>query len=278
MLTPLIDRTRQPLDKGPPLTTRKLADIAGVPEDVTGRALRQLETDEILRKRGDGEAETAWQLDHAYLAQSIIRIERERDHWRHLLSECARVYAEAGWPHKWGALLPIHRQLQLLAARLAGRFRYGEYKLYALKSLARGLPIIVGLALATGLAWAANEWGAAARIETQLAVIDSRDQGRLTDDAAAALDDLTTRGRVARWYVGRDIFNSPAQAGWFHPNANRILRALIRLDSELLDELVSYKCYNGGAVATGCKAQNRSWRPDQGDLNGSFKRQHESEI
>jgi hypothetical protein len=51
-----------------------------------------------------------WQLDHAYLAQPILHIERERDQWHLLLEERARAFAEASWRGKWGALLPLRTQ------------------------------------------------------------------------------------------------------------------------------------------------------------------------
>jgi len=108
LLLPLIDRTRQPPDKGPPQPQRQLAEKAGVPENTAGRALERLETDEIVRPRSELQsAAVAWQLDHAYLAPPILRIEGERDHWHRLLVERERVYAEASWREKWDALLPL---------------------------------------------------------------------------------------------------------------------------------------------------------------------------
>jgi hypothetical protein len=238
MLIALVDRTRHPPDKAPPLTTSKLAVITQVAEDVVARALKQLEADEVLRKRGDAEAETtAWQLDHAYLAQPILRIERERDQWRHLLAERAGIHAETAWRNKWGALLPVRTQIQLLAARLRGRFRYGQHRAYALKSLARGLPIVASFSLAIGFGWMATEYDAAARIETQLAVVEFGGGG-LSADAAGALADLTTRGWVARWRVAYDVLNLQVQAGWFASRPEPILRALVRLDRGRLDALV----------------------------------------
>jgi hypothetical protein len=132
--------------------------------------LKRLEADEVVRPRGDAEGETtSWQLDHAYLAQPILHIDRERDQWRRLLAERARAYAEAAWRDKcWGALLPVRTQAQLLAARLQGRFRYGAHRAYALRSLARWLPVIAAVGLMAALSWAAGEYEAAAQIEVQL--------------------------------------------------------------------------------------------------------------
>src|SRR5262249_41795873 len=101
MLSALVDRTRQPPDKAPPKTTGELASLVGILEGNAARALAALQTDEIVRPRDTDGVAKAWQLDHAYLAQPILRLERERDQWRRLLEESARSYADATWRRKW---------------------------------------------------------------------------------------------------------------------------------------------------------------------------------
>jgi hypothetical protein len=235
MLTSLVDRDRQPPDKTPPKATGELAAVAALPEDIAAAALKQLEGDEVLRKRGDSEKEaTVWQLDHAYLAQPVLRIERERDQWRHLLAERARAYADASWRSKWSALLPVVTQIQLLVARMKGRFRYAGYRTYALKSATRSLPAIAVLALLAALAWAAKEYDAAANIVQSLA----GSQYKLTDYSAAGLAQLTSRGWITRWRVENETFNSRQPAEWFAANPQPILRALVRLDPDRFDALV----------------------------------------
>jgi hypothetical protein len=115
-----------------------------------------------------------------------------------LLAERARAYTEAAWRDKWGALLPVRTQAQLIAARVRRRFRYGEYRAFALGSLVRGLPAAAMVAL---LGVGAADYEAAAQIEKPLAWLQ---QGRLTEDAAAALSDLATRSWVTRWRLVRD--------------------------------------------------------------------------
>jgi hypothetical protein len=244
LVSALVDSTRQPPDKAPPRTANELAAIVGAGEDLAKRALDRLEGDEVVRQRGDEGLTTGWQLDHAYLAQPILRIQRERDQWRRLLAESAQAYAEATWRGKWSALLPVRIQFQLLIARLKGRFRYGEHRAYAAGSVARGLPSIAALSLAGGVAWAANEYDAAVHIETRLAQATSPTD-RLTDDAAAALGDLTTRGAMTRWRVTRDIFSSPTAAGWFAARPELILRALVQLDTSRLDTLIEARVTAG---------------------------------
>ncbi len=154
LLLPLIDRTRQPPDKGPPQLQMQLAVEAGVPENTAARALERLEADEIVRPRNELAAvAVGWQLDHAYLAQPILHIERERDQWHLLLVERARAYAEASWRGKWGALLPLGMQARLVCERLRRRFRYGEQSGYALKSLWRAFPIVAYFGIMAAGVW-----------------------------------------------------------------------------------------------------------------------------
>jgi hypothetical protein len=172
LLLPLIDRTRQPPDKGPPQPARVLAEAAGAPEHAASRALDRLEADEIVRPRGElQDAALSWQLDHAYLAQPILRIERERDQWHRLLVERAQAYAEASWRDKWNALLPLRMQARLVGARLRRRFRYQQQRGYALKSLARLTPAIAVIGVVGGLVWGATEWDVAGQIEDNLLAI-----------------------------------------------------------------------------------------------------------
>jgi hypothetical protein len=235
LLLPLIDGTRQPPDKGPAQPQIQLAENAGVPENTSKQALESLETDEIVRPRSDlQDATIAWQLDHAYLAPPILHIERERDQWHRLLVERARAYAEASWRGKWSALLPLVVQTRLVGARLQRRFRYGEQRRYALKSLARATPALATVAVIAGLIWAATEWDAARQIEGRMAGIGDP----MSDDAAAALTDLAGRSWVARWQVARDIFASPQDAQWFAAAPGPVVRAWARLDPNRLDDLV----------------------------------------
>ena len=50
--------------------------------------------------------------------------------------------ADESWARWWRALLPPRTQFALLWDRLRGRFRYGEQRLYAVKSLQRFAPLI----------------------------------------------------------------------------------------------------------------------------------------
>jgi conflict system STAND superfamily ATPase len=235
LLSLLIDRRREPPDKAPPLPTRHLAEQSGVPEDGARRVLERLETDEIVRRPSETQhPTTGWQLDHAYLAQPILRIERARDRWQLELKDRARLYSEARWRKKWRALLPIGLQIQMAAARIRGRLRYGDYRGYALKSLARTVPAIAIPSLIAGLAWAANEYSITRRIEGKMA----SSLYSLSDEPASALTDLAVRSWAVRWLTARDVFREPQHAEWFNQAPGWVIRAWAQLDPERMDSLV----------------------------------------
>jgi tetratricopeptide (TPR) repeat protein len=139
----LIDRTRQPPDRVPPQSVADLASALSIKEAVVGIALEALARDKITRPQGGTTlAKPAWQLDHAYLARPIMRLEGDRDRWRLLLAERARSHADSDWRHRWQTLLTLKEQAWLLGARLRGRFRYGDYRRFALKSVLRSAPAL----------------------------------------------------------------------------------------------------------------------------------------
>ncbi len=215
LVLPLVDRTRQPPDKAQPRSERELAKMAGLPEVKADVALERLKADEILRPRETSDnAGAAWQLDHAYLASPILRIERERDHWRRLLTDRATAFADASLMKKWPALLPVGLQTQLLAARLRGQFRYDAQRAYATASAMRVLPAVGGIAIVAGLGWEAMEWDSAPRIENEFADMFGNNR-ELSDDAAKGLSELSSLGWVGRWRVGHDIFTDTPFAAAF---------------------------------------------------------------
>jgi hypothetical protein len=236
MVSALVDRTRQPPDKGPPLTTEQLAEKATLPVDAAGRALAQLERDEVVRKQGDAAPRSiAWQLDHAYLASPILSIERERNRWRLLLEERAKAHMEASGLRMWATLLPVPTQAQLLWARLTTPFRYGPYSSYAVVSLVRALPALAIVGLVVGLTWTAYEFDAAQRIERNLL----SDAGNaLNESVVDGLQELSSIGLIARQRLAWHLFETEPGARSFSRHPQEILRAFAGLDPERLDELV----------------------------------------
>ncbi|HEY5301908.1 MAG TPA: ATP-binding protein [Acetobacteraceae bacterium] len=236
LLVGLVDLARQPPDKTPPRTTIELARSAIVAEPAASEALASLNDDEIVRPRGvRGETGSAWQLDHAYLAQPILRLQRDRDRWRLLLADRARVYVEArgSLRHRWSALLTLGEQTRLAAARLRGRFRYREYWSFALKSLVRGVPPLVVCGCFAVVVWGAIHYNKAIRVEGELAAVRTP----LTDASAAGLLELARGNWAVRRQVESDVFTRPELARGFNNAPGPMLRALAGLDPARLEGL-----------------------------------------
>ena len=122
-------------------------------------ALEELTKAELVRERTDPDTrQRAWLLDHDYLAGPVVEIERRANRWQTLLEDGARAFQEAGSSivRRWRALLRTGPQIQLLLARLRGRFRYGQHRAYARWSALRFAPLALALVLG-GFAW--REYG-----------------------------------------------------------------------------------------------------------------------
>src|SRR5689334_8685358 len=101
----------------------KLSEIAGTPERARS-ALRTLQTEEIIRPASSDNLEGAWQLDHDYLARSVLAEARQADRLGTTLRDgLARYRAAEGIRKRWSALLPIAAQTHLLWGKLRGRLR-----------------------------------------------------------------------------------------------------------------------------------------------------------
>ena len=240
LLVGLVDAIREPPDASAPRAAAALAASGKVPYAVAASALAKLQEEEIVRPSGAVPgAPSGWQLYHAYLALPITRLQRDRDESRRLLADGARAYSEAGGSlrRRWQALLPLIIQSQLLRARLRGRFRYAEYRSFALKSTARALPVIVGIGVAAGYFLANKESERKDSIERRLADLDAT----LTPQTSVALADLAAGSWLVRRWVGDDIFAAAEQAAWFIRSPDRALRALTLLDAARLDDLVRTK-------------------------------------
>jgi hypothetical protein len=132
----------------PPKASRQslleLAAIAGGPERAQ-RALEALQADEIVRPAGGDASESAWQLDHDYLARSVLAEARQADRWGTALRDgFARYRAASGsWSGSWATLLPIRVQIRLVWEKLHGRLQFGEAAGYAWLSGAKAAALLV---------------------------------------------------------------------------------------------------------------------------------------
>src|SRR6266404_6883144 len=120
------------------------------------QVLDVLAQEEVIRRRVDpGTGEGSWLLDHDYLARAVREADRRANRWQRALAEGAKALSEAGesWARRWHALLPAWTQFVFFYDRLRGRFRYGEQRRYAVKSVQRLGPYlaIVLMVVALGL-------------------------------------------------------------------------------------------------------------------------------
>ena len=178
------------------------------------------------------------------IAAPILLLDRQRNWWRRLLSEKSRAFAEARWWNKWGELLSTREQALLLTARARGRFRYGDFRYFAAKSVVRFTPLLLTAALLGVGSWAVAEYEAGSEAEAKLFQID--DPTILSEDTVSGLDNLKSRSWITRWRVSHDLLTSPTQAGQFALRPDPILRALVGMDSDRLNGLI--KAYVVGTV------------------------------
>ena len=191
-----------------------LARIAGDAERVQ-RALRLLQADEIVRTAGGDAYESAWQLDHDYLARSVIGEMRQADHWGTALRDgFSRFRAASGsLSRSWAALLPISVQARLLWEKVRGRLRYGETAGYAWLSGAK--PGVL-LAVCGGVAWGALVLYENNVVQAQAQVLVNRFGA---GDSAAVLDAWKApepvRARLFRLAaVDSNLLYSASKVGW----------------------------------------------------------------
>ena len=113
--------------------------------------LEHLENRTIIRRRpADEEKEDAWLLHHDFLCRGILAAERHANRWHALIQEQARQYRQsAGLMRRWKALLSPWQQIRLAGTWLTGKFRYAEYRRFALVSTLR----FVSLLLIPALFW-----------------------------------------------------------------------------------------------------------------------------
>jgi hypothetical protein len=126
-------------------TEELLSIIDSAAPEKAQHTLDQLALEEVVRRRLDpGAGESAWLLDHDYLAGAVREAERRANRWQRALDEGAKALTEAGesWVRWWRALLPPSIQLAFFYDRLRGRFRYGGHRLYAAQSLQRLGPYV----------------------------------------------------------------------------------------------------------------------------------------
>jgi hypothetical protein len=120
--------------------------VPGLSEEQLNIALREFERLEIVRCRVGADTRwRKWLLDHDYLARSVRDADRLANRWTRELADGEKKlgYAGTSWLLWWQALLPAQTQLRFFIDWVHGRYRYGEYRRYAVVSAARFTPYLL---------------------------------------------------------------------------------------------------------------------------------------
>lgn len=191
-------------------------------------ALRQLEADEVVRSRREaGTEEERWRLDHDYLTGVVREAHRRANIWTTRLQQGQEALAAAGghWRRWWKALLTPGVQWRFLGDRLRGRFRYGPYRGYALKSTARlapALALIIGLPAA--LLYLDRQEERRAFAESMVSPFT--DDGYLDDDETRALLEMATSDDRAASQILSKFLSSEIYISKLYMHSAQIGRAL----------------------------------------------------
>jgi hypothetical protein len=199
-------------------------------------ALNQLAQEEIVRRRVDpGTGESSWLLDHDYLARAVREADRRANRWQQALADGEKLLADSGdsWARWWHALLPPRIQLGFLYDRLHGRFRYGEHRLYAAKSLQRFGPImgvIFLTAAASGYEWRSR--AAEQIVKSAEGILNGLDfqQGPVVD--GEALVRLASADTAVRQQALKLVLTDSDRARVFNRQPQLVVRAIAGVSPE----------------------------------------------
>jgi hypothetical protein len=185
-------------------------------------ALEHLEGRAIIRRRpAEAVNEDAWLLHHDFLCRGVLAVERHANRWHALIQEQARQYRRsAGLLRRFKALLSPWQQLRLLGMWLAGKFRYAEYRRFALVSMVRFLPLL----LLPALYWLGSYSFHIHQDNLKAAQIFA---GIRTDDQLRVLADSPCR---VQWQVLRLAFQSNENAKKALDHFPIIVHLCVRLD------------------------------------------------
>lgn len=147
-------------DQLPKARRASLSHLYGIVHDKgrTEAILGALQHDEVVRPAEAVGSESAWQLDHDYLARAVLAEARQADRWTIALREGKRLYDDAAgdWRGRYAALLPLTTLMRLCWERARNRLRFGAAAPYALVSAVKpgALTLCLGLVVAGTYAWA----------------------------------------------------------------------------------------------------------------------------
>ena len=227
-----------------------------------GTALELLAKQEITRQRLEARSiDAVWQLDHDYLANAVIELDKRDNRWRYVLEDKARRFRDAGtWVARFKTLLSPWEQVRiaLQAARPARhRLRYAPHQRFAALSALRlvlnpWLPLIVVVAMT------ANWWWIQEQARDLYSWIGH--SSSISDTEAQALWDMTQSSDAVRRAVVRTALALPGDAvrfvaalGRFSSTGSRsdyVLQSTVAMDQvqrqAILDKHISGTCSDAG--------------------------------
>jgi hypothetical protein len=136
------------------LALAELASIVGDSHKLQ-KALDRLKRDEVVREKSvPGDRGSRWQLDHDYIARTVVAEERAANILSLQLRDAYDAWGMAGTNirQRYRNLLPLKMQAKLALARVQSRrgFTYRPYRVYAGLSTLRALPFVL---LLVGVGW-----------------------------------------------------------------------------------------------------------------------------
>ena len=146
----------------PPKTQRvafgSLVEVVGNRSEATGMLLA-FQADDVVRPAEGIAGESAWQLDHDYLARAVLAEARQANRLSFALREGQERFdrVKGHWGQMWRALLPVSVQARLAWEWVRGRLRYGGAVGYVGLSLLKpGLALLL-ICIGSGGAYVWNE-------------------------------------------------------------------------------------------------------------------------
>jgi chaperone required for assembly of F1-ATPase len=232
-----------------PLTGQKTAErpsrelLSGIDPTAPESArpvLDLLAQDEVIRRRVEPRTgESSWLLDHDYLARAVLEADRRANRWQRALSEGAKALADAGsWTRRWRALLPPTTQLGFLHDRLRGRFRYGEHRAYAARSLQRFGPMLAAFLLIAAVGtyeWERRAEAQVAKSADDILNVLRFEQNKIDEGDAGALLRLASADEKARQRTLALVLTDPNRARFFIRQPEAVIRAIAAVSPRYRD-------------------------------------------
>ncbi len=230
-----IPRTPSELLEALPLALRNASQL--------DTALAALESSEIIRPLlVRGADSPVWQLDHDFLSEVVVELDRRAHQWSQLLDTASHAFRSAPTlRERWKRLLPPSLQIRIHYERLRDHLRYGSNLRFIVLSTIR--LAVNSLTMAMALAFLL--WHRYQLHETALSLLTPMAAPGVTLENVEALWKLTKPSGAQRDFLSSAL-DSEVHAMYFlqHSPAVRvsILGVSSKRRSEILQNVVSDHC------------------------------------